>query len=60
MGETILIYEVKWLPMELANKVWRWQYLKRKSVARFFKTRARRIECSINKPRLYKIDSCYE
>lgn len=59
MDEVILIYEVRFLPLEIANKIWCWQYLKRKAVARIFKMWIHRINRS-NKPNLYKIESKYE
>ena len=30
--DTFYTYRVKWLPMAIANKAWRWQYTTRKKI----------------------------
>lgn len=45
--------QVKHLPTEIYNRVWRWQYMLRKSIARFFKMKAYILRREITQPYLY-------
>lgn len=44
---------IKWLPADIYNKVWRWQYMLRKRIARYFKMKVYAIQKTLNEPYLY-------
>lgn len=50
--------QVKYLPLEILNKVWRWQYMLRKRMARFFKMKAYILRREITQPCLYEEQPC--
>lgn len=46
--------QVNYLPTKIYNRVWRWQYMLRKSIARFFKMKAYILRREMTQPCLYK------
>lgn len=51
--DTFYTYRVKWLPMEIANKIWRWQYTLRKKIERKIKLFFYKLKRLFTKPKLY-------
>lgn len=45
--------QVKFLPSEILNRVWHWQYMLRKRIARFFKMKAYILRRRMTQPHLY-------
>jgi hypothetical protein len=50
-------YQVKFLPMAIYNKVWRWQYMTRKKIATKIKVFFYRMKIKLLKPKLYDFSS---
>ena len=46
--------QVKFLPSEICNLTWRWQYMLRNSIARYFKMKANILRREMTQPHLYK------
>lgn len=45
--------QVKYLSSEIYNRVWRWQYMLRKRISRFFKMKIHTLRRSLTQPCLY-------
>lgn len=41
--DKVIIYQQKSIISDLYNKVWRWQYLKRRAISRYFSSKAMRL-----------------
>lgn len=56
MKNDIRFYEsyIEWLPADIYNSIWRWQYRIRKAISRYFRIHFYSIERDFTQPYLYR------
>ena len=55
MKNDIRFYEsyIQWLPADIYNRFWRWQYMLRKRISRYFKMKIYTLRRCVTEPWLY-------